>query len=75
MAFSGHTPSCDRVRLPSNPIFHHAGIPGHLFGAKPNVSDLAQKTRFLMLDLKKGCRFFLHLIQIVTWMKKRLRPM
>ena len=49
MVFSDHNPSNNgsAPTIESNiPIFHYSSIPGHLFVAKPNVSDLAQRSRF-----------------------------
>ncbi len=33
-----------------NPIFHYSSIPGYMSPAKPIISDLAQRTRFSMLE-------------------------
>jgi hypothetical protein len=35
---------------PNTPTLHFSNTPWHSFTAKPIFSDLAQKTRFLMLD-------------------------
>ena len=49
MAFSEHNPPNNGIAPtiePNIPIFHYSSIPGHLFVAKPNVSDPAERTRF-----------------------------
>jgi hypothetical protein len=35
---------------PSIPVFQHSNIPGHSIMAKPVISDLAQRTRFSMIE-------------------------
>jgi len=62
MVFSDHNPSNNGSAPsiePNIPIFHYSSIPDHLFMAKPNGFDLAQRTRFLVLDINHD--LYIHL--------------
>jgi hypothetical protein len=51
--FSDHNPTnngSSPTIEPNIPILHYSSISGHLYVAQPNDSDLAEKTRFLMLN-------------------------
>jgi len=53
MGLSDHNPSSKpsaAIIDPNIPTFHYSSIPGQLFMTKPNGSDLAQRTRFLLLE-------------------------
>jgi len=59
MVFSDHNPfnnaSAPTID-PNIPVFNYSSIPEHLFVAKPTGSDVAQRTRILMLSVCSGSR-------------------